>query len=389
MKKVILSLLLACLSLSALAQNTGYGSEDEDYASLIERIAKLEKKTDAFNLYLNFAGSYQLTGQNNSWSSAFRAKDLRLEIKGRFGKHLSYRFRHKLNSIQEGGTWEKFSKATDILMVSWKFNDMFTVMGGKFCQFWGGFEYDEVPMYIYEYSDILNNMDCFLAGAAFSFTPWKGQEFVVNVSNSYSFKMDREYPLGKLVDGTPIVASKHPFAYIFNWNGHFFDNKLLTRWGGGAYCQAEGFWDKLAFLGTKLNLSRFQVYFDWMSAWEGLDREKIASSELAGEQGYLTNVHYNSFVLKANWQFAPKWNLMAKGMYETTTVPGLKNYRTALGYLGAVEFYPLKDQDLRVFLAYVGRNYRYTAEASAAYPALVNNAVNRFEVGIMYNIKIY
>ena len=391
MKKVILSLLLACLSLTALSQgnNTGYGGIDEDYASLIARIAKLEKKTDAFNFYINFGGSYQLTGEQNSWSSAFRANNLRLEIKGNIGKHLSYRLRHKLNYSQEGSTWEKFSKATDLMIVSWKFNDKFTILGGKICQAFGGYEYDENPLYIYQYSDFVGNMDCFLAGVSLSYTPWKGQEFVVNACNSYSFKMDREYPLGKLSNGTPIVASKHPFAYAFNWNGSFFDGKLNTRWGGGAYRQAEGFWDKLVILGTQLNLARFQLYFDWMSSWEGLDRLRIASTDLSGDNGYLTDIHYNTFVAKANWQFVQRWNLMAKGMYETVSVPGMGKYRTALGYLASLEFYPLRDQDLRVFVAYVGRNYRFSHEATEVNPALVNKAVNRIEIGLMYRIKAF
>ena len=56
-----------------------------------------------------------------------------------------------------------------------------------------------------------------------------------------------------------------------------------------------------------------------MGAFDDLDRLKIASSEFsaagfadnAGDNAYLGKVHYNSFITKANWQFAPSWNLMA------------------------------------------------------------------------------
>ena len=51
--------LFLCLPLTALAQgnNTGMGGEDDETPSIAERVLKLEKKTDAFNLYLNFAAA--------------------------------------------------------------------------------------------------------------------------------------------------------------------------------------------------------------------------------------------------------------------------------------------------------------------------------------------
>ncbi len=386
MKKIFLSIAAAILAVSAFAQggNTGLGGYDGDYASLAERVAKLEKKNDNFNLYLNFASSYQLTGVGNEWTSAFRAKQLRLEIKGQFGEHLGYRLRHRMNKAQGAMSEENFAKATDIMMASWKFNDFVTVMGGKMCQFWGGFEFDENPMYIYEYSDMVNNMDNFLAGFAVAFYPWKGQEFVINISNSYSGKFADEYgAAARTADGTLLEAAAHPLAYIFNWNGNLFDGLVETRWSAGAYNQAAGYWDKMVFLGQKLNLPKFQIYLDWMSAWEGLDRLRIASSELVGDT-YLTNVHYNSFVVKANWQFAPGWNLMAKGMFESATTAQMSTYRNSLGYIGSLEYYPMKDQDFRVFLAYVGRNFKYN-QASA----IPGYSTNRIELGLMYRIKAY
>ncbi|MBR1707008.1 MAG: porin [Bacteroidales bacterium] len=386
MRKVFLCALAALAAVTASAQggNTGTGGYDGDYKSLSDRVLNLEKKTDNFNLFLNYASSFQVGDDGNGWSSAFRAKQLRLEIKGAFGDHLTYRLRHRLNRSQAGADFENFSKATDIMMAGYRINDHWTLMGGKLCQFWGGFEFDENPMYIYEYSEMVNNMDNFLAGAAIAFYPMAGQEFVLNVSDSYSNHFETEYGAGALLqDGTALKASRHPLAYILNWNGNLFGGLVETRWSVGAYNQAEGYWDKMAFLGQKLNLPKFQVYFDWMSAWEGLDRLRIASSELGGGR-YLEDVHYNSFVTKANWQFAPGFNLMLKGMYETASLKDFHNYRTAWGYISSLEYYPVQDQDFRVFLAYVGRRYDYTAAS-----ALPGWNTNRIELGFMYRIKAY
>ena len=58
----------------------------------------------------------------------------------------------------------------------------------------------------------------------------------------------------------------------------------------------------------------------------------------------LFNAEYMSYVLHVNYRFAPKWNLFAKGMYETASVYKASDevekgkYRTAWGYAGGIEF---------------------------------------------------
>ena len=74
-------------------------------------------------------------------------------------------------------------------------------------------------------------------------------------------------------------------------------------------------------------------------------------------------------------------------MYETasvTKVKPLKDYRKSYAYIGSIEYYPVKSQDFRVFLAYVGRKYDYN-EGSG----LRDFNTNRIELGFMYRIKAY
>ena len=212
--------------------------------------------------------------------------------------------------------------------------------------------------------------------------PAKGHEIVLNVTNSYSGKFIDEYGAGAVTaDGKLLKASNHPLSYLINWNGNMFDGLISTRWATGIYNQAKGYTDKMVTLGQSLNLPKFQIYFDYMGAWEGLDRLKIATAELGG--GYQTDVRYQTFVAKANWQFAEGFNLMAKGMYETTHTKDLGTFRKSYGYIGALEYYPLKDQDLRFFLAYVGRKFKYSRINTPDYNT------NRIELGFMFRIKAY
>ena len=404
MKKIIMMFAALAMTMGANAQgnNIGMGGGDGDIQSIHERITKLEKKNDMFNLYFNYAASFQAehNSLSDEWGTKFANKQLRIEIKGNLTDKLYYRLRHRLNKATDAKGEDNFAKATDIMMVGYNFNDKLSISGGKMCQIWGGFEFDENPMYIYQYSDMVDYMDNFMAGVTVSYKPIPTQEIAVEISNSYNGKFADEYGDEAVVvnndESKALQKSKNPLTYIINWNGSFFDGKLNTRWAWGLQTQAKGKYSRMLTLGQQLNLPKFQWYFDYMGAFDDLDRLKIATNELRdaldgvdGDAGnvYLGKVHYNSFITKANWQFAPSWNLMLKGMYETASVTKMeqfKNYRKSFGYMGSIEYYPAKQQDFRLFLAYVGRKYDYSTKCG-----LKDYNTDRIELGFMYRIKAY
>lgn len=404
MKKIIMMFAALAMTMGANAQgnNIGMGGGDGDIQSIHERITKLEKKNDMFNLYFNYAASFQAehNSLSDEWGTKFANKQLRIEIKGNLTDKLYYRLRHRLNKATDAKGEDNFAKATDIMMVGYNFNDKLSISGGKMCQIWGGFEFDENPMYIYQYSDMVDYMDNFMAGVTVSYKPIPTQEIAVEISNSYNGKFADEYGDEAVVvnndERKALQKSKNPLTYIINWNGSFFDGKLNTRWAWGLQTQAKGKYSRMLTLGQQLNLPKFQWYFDYMGAFDDLDRLKIATNELrdafdggVGDAGnvYLGKVHYNSFITKANWQFAPSWNLMLKGMYETASVTKMeqfKNYRKSFGYMGSIEYYPAKQQDFRLFLAYVGRKYDYSTKCD-----LKDYNTDRIELGFMYRIKAY
>lgn len=405
MKKIIMMFAALAMTMGVNAQgnNIGMGGCDGDIQSIHERITKLEKKNDMFNLYFNYAASFQAehNSLSDEWGTKFANKQLRIEIKGNLTDKLYYRLRHRLNKATDAKGEDNFAKATDIMMVGYNFNDKLSISGGKMCQIWGGFEFDENPMYIYQYSDMVDNMDNFMAGVTVSYKPIPTQEIAVEISNAYNGKFADEYGDEAVVvnndEAQALQKSKNPLTYIINWNGSFFDGKLNTRWAWGLQTQAKGKYSRMLTLGQQLNLPKFQWYFDYMGAFDDLDRLKIATNELGGafvdDEGnalgnvYLGKVHYNSFITKANWQFAPSWNLMLKGMYETASVTKMeqfKNYRKSFGYMGSIEYYPAKQQDFRLFLAYVGRKYDYSTKCG-----LKDYNTDRIELGFMYRIKAY
>ena len=187
-KLMLLTLCTTLLGLCAMAQgnNTRMGGDENDETeSLAERIFKLEKKTDAFNFHINFASSLIAEDANcGKWDSRFICRDLRLDIKGDITPKVFYRIRHRFNSNQTAKGLDNFAKATDIMMVGYRPSEKVNIAAGKLCQIWGGFEYDQNPMEIYRYSDLIDMMDIFMAGAMVSYRPVPTQEVAFQVTNS-------------------------------------------------------------------------------------------------------------------------------------------------------------------------------------------------------------
>lgn len=417
----------------AQGTNDGLGGDDGDIESIYTKVTKLEKKQKALNFYVNFAESFQAEHDSKSgeWTSRFYNKNLRIEMTGWLTDNLYYRFRHRLNKTDAPMSEDNFAKATDYMMVGWKFNDTWSIQGGKKCQALGAFEFDENPLYIYQFSDIEDNVDSSKGALNLLYHPWNGQEFSAEVSNTYNGKLQDEFGENAKVttygyqdkggvyvfDIKPLEKSKNPLSYALGWNGNFFNGKFQTRWSFMLRTQAKGMYSRFFRFGQKLNLNKVQWYVDYNYTYDDLDRMKIASNELVEKimnrvtpwsttdaasaeaeadasstdysNIYLRKVRYQGIVTKMNWQFAPDWNLMLKGMFETACTPKIEefeNYRKAYGYIGSLEYYPARKQkqDMRLFLAYVGRKYDYCKNCG-----LKDYNTDRIELGIMYRLKAY
>ena len=400
-RKTLLCCCLLALSVSMNAQdNHGYGGDDGHFKSLAEEVTKLKKSSDMFNVYLNTAASVQVeTDNEHQWSTGFKNKHLRLEIKGNLTDKLYYRFCYRMTNSNVARSEDNFARSTDVVMIGYGFSDKLSVEAGKIFQPLGGYEVDENPIYIYEYSDLTGGLECYLGGVVVNYKPVPTQEIVVGVTNAHNDKFADVYGDNSLAiegDGTQnriLEKTRIPLGYSLGWNGSFLNNRLLTRWSWGIEGEARHKYSRMLILGQKLNLDRLQWYFDYMYQNDGLDRFGLASREVrdffpaVGGEVWMSDVHYTSFITKLNWQFAPQWNLMLKGMYETasvTKVDRFKDFRKSYGYVGSVEYYPVKSQDFRVFLAYVGRKVTYKDGVG-----LDKYNTNRIELGFKYRIKAY
>ena len=336
-----------------------------------EMESPLRKK---FNMYFNFQTSLDAERIGEAdLTTKFKARQLRLEVRGDLTERIFYRFRHRLNKSNVAASLDNLATATDMMYAGFRLNEKWSATVGKMCQAWGGYEFDLNPMNIYEYSDFLQNMDNFMLGAMITYAPNPNHEFNLQITDVRNSNFADLYATATAT----IKESNTPLAYIFNWNGNLLDGLVQTRWGAGLQSEADGYTNALVMLGTKLNLPKFQVFLDYMMANDQLDRLKFTPRSKAE---VVKDAKYNSFVLKAEYQPAPEWNIFAQGLYETANSSLANNEFKGIGYFAGVEYLPFKEQDLRFFLAYIGRSRDTNS---------VKVDTNRVSVGMMYRIKAF
>ena len=341
MKKLLTLLIIALCVIGVNAQEK----------SLYEELSGVKKKTDKFNLYMNMNGSFDAMFNDNGFDQGkFNMRQLRIESKGNVNDWLSYRWRQRLNRPNNGGdNIDNLPTSIDIAGIGVKLSDKFSLFLGKQCANYGGFEFDANPIEIYEYSDMIEYMSNFLTGINIGYDFMEGQQLNFQVLNSLNGPFSEMYHFDPVLMATlNVEASKLPMVYTLNWNGNF-NNVFKTRWSASLMSQAKEKNLYYIALGNELTLGKFNMYLDFMYSNDAIDRGGIITEIRGYELGHnVYNTSYMSLVTKLNYRVADKWNVFVKGMYETASVAeesllvAKGKYRTSLGYLGGVEYYPWK-----------------------------------------------
>ncbi|MGL5683561.1 MAG: porin [Marinifilaceae bacterium] len=382
--------------------------------SLMERVMKIEKKTDAFNLYLNTQASFNgyfgqggkdgmsdyLLGPAMDQDMNFRFNQLRIEAMGNITDRIFYRYRQRLNRPNNAQSLDNVPNSLDYAAVGFRFTPDFYMFAGKQCAAFGGFEFDLNPIEIYQYSDIIEYMSNYMTGIEFGYDFLGTQQVKFQVLNSLngSFLDQYGYGNGDNLTLADLKRAKVPLGYVLNWNGNFFDDVWQTRWSASVMHQTEfRNWFYYA-IGNQVNFGKFNMFFDFMWSNEGVDRTGIMTGLMnnVGLDATALDTRYMSLVYKCNFRVLPELNLFVKGMYETANLrKDLEisdegylekgKYRTAWGYIGGVEYYPVENSNLHFFLTYIGRSIDYTSKASS----FSNINPQRMELGFVYKIPVF
>ena len=375
-------------------------SAGEKEVTLFERVAKIEKKSDKFNLYFNmhYALDADFTAEEFE-QAAFNMHQFRIEAKGKVTDWLSYRWRQRLNRCNDGGGFiDNLPNSIDLAYLNFSVTDKFSISAGKLCAAYGGIEFDMNPIEIYRYSEIINNMSNFMSGVMFTYDFTPNQQLAFQVLDSRNGSIEDTY--GKNLD-----ANKVPFVYTLNWNANMFDGAWQTRWSASVMDEVKDKYMYYVALGNQFNFSpKCNMFVDLMSSYEGIDRKGIMTNMFGGQDNFgghnMYNTLYSSLVAKVNWRFQPKWNFFVKGMLESAAIYGGDandgvynggnvangNYRTSVGYLTGVEYYPM-ESNLHLFLTFVGQTHLFTERVKTL--GQNDYSTQRVSLGFIYQLPVY
>ncbi|MDO4789552.1 MAG: porin [Porphyromonas sp.] len=355
-------------------QNRSIAASEE---SLAEQIQLVKTRQDKFKLYLNTQAAvsrYRVMDQ--APTAAFEIRQLRIEAKGQINPWLSYHWRQRLNRHNEGtNTMDNLSASVDIAGIGVALSDRWSLFLGRQAVAYGGIEYDLNPIEVYEYADMLEYIPAFLTGAKVAYRPNPEHQFQFQVLNSRIKPYHLVYPQAQTLK---IEESMFPFIYSLNWNGAF-GSFLKTRYSVSYTPQTPLHNMYLVALGHEFGFGNFGGYFDAMFSYEQLNRKQIVPIE--------QNAADFSYILKLNYRLDSRWNIFAKGMYETQGElleedNKIRNLRTSLGLVTGVEFYPNRDKNLRFFATYIGRYFDQER-------AMMEGYTHRVSLGFIYQIPMF
>lgn len=380
--------LVAGMASAQVATESAGGNEK----TLFERIAKIEKKSDKFNLFFNMHYGFDANFTSGNFDQgAFNMRQFRIEAKGKVTDWLSYRWRQRLNRDNAGGGMiDNLPNSIDIASLTFAVTDKFSISAGKQCAAYGGIEYDLNPIEIYQYSEIINNMSNFMSGVMFTYDFTPNQQLAFQVLDSRNNSIEDTY-------GENLSANKLPLVYTLNWNANMFGGAWQTRWSASVMDEVKDKYMYYVALGNQFNFSpKCNMFVDFMSSYEELDRKGIMTNIYGGQANFnghnMYNSLYNSLVAKVNWRFQPKWNFFVKGMLESAAIYGGEdgyadgNYRTSLGYLAGVEYYPM-ESNMHLFLTFVGQTHMFTERAKAL--GQNDYSTQRVSLGFIYQLPAF
>ncbi|MBQ0007065.1 MAG: hypothetical protein KBS57_06675 [Alistipes sp.] len=378
---------------TAIAQNYDDIRQPADSVtvqSLSERIFKIEKKNDAFNLLFDIRGGVYDTFDGETDRAKLAISYFRPRICGTIGKW-SYLIR--LNCLGNyDRTRDGANSLVDILMVSFRPNEHWSFDFGKKWFNYGAYEFQDDALRILEFFEY----DYYVQDGGFGLTAdasyhFGKQTIGFQIANASRMDLYENYPAAK----GHIEKNRAPFQYTVNWIGSLFNDHLNTYWSYTLLNQAKNCFTSQVSLGTKLKFRKWEFVLDYFGASGDLDHLGIINSDavttgytsIKGGSAMITDVKYNNIIGQFEFRPGQRWNILLKGGVTTSSTDNVEmfhNYRTTYEYTAAVQFFPDLTQDLRISLAYIGRHHRFTTACG-----LDNIDYGRLELSLIYKLKAY
>ncbi len=369
---------VCCLmTLFATAQENIY---DGSQPTLVNRLT--DGKVDIKHVDVNFQVFTSANAnfiENELENMDFKLNRVKLEIKGDVNNWFSYHYRQSFNKYSDPYSLDNLSSSVELAYVNLEVTPQFIITTGKHALALGGYEYYVNPIKVREFSEFNNQISCYQAGISGTWA----------IMNNRSGSIEETF-VGGLPEG--VEAAKVPFFYSLNWNSLYFDKVLQLRYALSMAEQAKGYRSFYATCGNVIETGPVITYLDLMYTRQELDQHGIISNLVETERG-ACNTEYFSAIADFDYRFHDHWNAYVKGTYEIGRVykaNGAYNkglYRRSWNAQACVEYFPMKNSELLIFLLYSYRGVKL--EKNALQLGAVESDQSRISLGFVYSIPVF
>ena len=386
MKRIVFAALALAFTLDSTAQ------EVDSLPKKQEIIPTFAKKLN-IDLFFRGGGISDSYTDDSKNSTHFVIDNARLNLQGDFNEDLFYRVRFRPNlpfnaTTQDGGT-----SALDYAFLTYRFGSarQWDVTVGKQLAAFGAFEKEINPLYEYIFTDYLNGVynNVFLSGLTLGYKINGVHKIGVQLHNTVNTKFANLLSTKGFVAGD-FKASKTPIGMYLFWNADLLDGKLKLRYSYNLSQYAANNLTHSLALGNWYKSGRHTLYLDLSYTYMGADYGLTASQLLSAYDGLAKGVMqkdavYKRAVSRYDYQLTDRWSLSAKlGIEQAGSTQRLsEQLRTNYIYFAAAQYAPLRGQDLRFYLAYVGNTISYDKALH-----LKDEQMHRIAIGAYYTLPI-
>lgn len=286
-----------------------------------------------FNFYLDTR--YDLNtkfGPHYDNTSGFQVNKTRIYLTTKIKDKFQVFLRYNLNAAAD-------AKALEFAFLEYNINDNWAISAGQLITAWGTFEIDYNGADIYNNTTLLDNLEVYAPGVNLAYM-FKNHRFNLQITSASS-----QY-------ATPEYVNK-AYAYMFLWQGSFFQDKLSTRYGYGLMQHDSSKYYNWITLGNQLRIDRWFAELDWIYGFRNINFDP--TSTLTGPLYDPTYVKENAVALSVKYHF-DNWNPYIKAIYNKRDALDQDAAFSLLSLQGAFEYYPFKKdplfKDIRLFAAY-------------------------------------
>ena len=349
---------------------------------------EIPKSVD-LSLHLRPAYHAQFNGTPLEFENGgFKFDHIIVDVGGQVTPKISYRYLQRLNKVSPIFTKENLPSTIDYAYLKYALNNLFSITAGKQALSVGGFEYNKYPVDVYDYSGISNYITCYLTGMQVAFTPVQNQEFSFQIVNNRMGTW-RE-AIGTPQIGSQLEAPTLPLYYSLGWNSNYLDNALQLRYAANITSPAKGKTLVMVSGGQMWQSGPFNIYIDAFYQHSEIDYLGGIRNLTISPENVVENVNYFSLLGELNYRIQPQWNILLKcfynnfSTYKSSIFLDKGNCLTSWNYQGGIEFYPMKDDNLHLFLIATFKNYLEPAVAQVIAP----DDSFRISAGFIYRIPI-